>query len=373
MKREEQLNHLIEMRQRDENPSNEVSDELRGRLAAAEMLARYQEIDVPLALAESIEKRVRVQIRQQARNSPPARLHVFPQPVPRRRNRHRLWKPLLSAAVLLLLLCIGTLTAAASALPGDPLYGIKQAGNQFVLIFATSPSARAQNTIGQLHSALNDLEMVVKDGRSPAVMQQALNIVAAQTKAAQMAVATVPNGTLHDSAQQNLASALRGESQTLRGLLNKVSWSMRLAITQQLGAIGQAIPTITRVNVSQQNSETLVITVTGTHFASQTRLAVNGQLQDVSIQQTPTQLVVSLNRHNWREDAQMIGVLNPDGTATQVRVVFHGHDDQQEGGNDNGDDHGGHGGSGPGGSTPTPGDDHGGSGKGGSGGKGSDD
>ncbi|HET8846769.1 MAG TPA: hypothetical protein VFN35_35230 [Ktedonobacteraceae bacterium] len=375
MNREDQLDSLITALQQEKELSSDFTDEIRVRLAAAGRLARYQEINVPLALAEGVERRLRRYIRQQARVVSPRSLHMVAHPVPfsRFRGRQRLWKSLLGAAILLFLLCVGTLTVAAYALPGDPLYGVKQARNQFILLFTTSSSARASNTISQLQGALNDLEDVVKDGRSSGVIQQALNAVIAQTKAAQMAVANMPAGSLHTGMQQDLANVLLAENQTLRALLNKVSWSMRLAFTRQLGSIGQAVPTIKQVIVSRQSSDTLAVTVIGTNFAPQAQLVINGQLQENVGQQNPTQLIGTFNRHEWKDSGQMVGVLNPDGTAVQMQVIFHDNGGEQEGG----DDSGGHGGHGSDNGTPTPGDDHGGPGKGGSGnggsgGKGSD-
>ncbi len=75
-----------------------------------------------------------------------------------------------------------------------------------------------------------------------------------------------------------------------------------------------------------------------------------------------------LANETGEESVQTIGVLNPDGTATELRVVFHVNDDHQQ--QEGGDDHGGR--SSPGRSTPTPGDDCDGSGRRGSGRKGSD-
>lgn len=361
MNHDEQPDRLNETSQRGEGRLSDVSDEVLVRLAVAGMLTQYQDIDVPQAMAERIEKLVRAHIRQQAPASAPTRLRSLIRHATPSGRRRRTWRTLLSvAALLLLLLCIGTFTAAAHTLPGDPLYGVKQAENQFALFFANSPSTRAENTIGQLRNALNDLQTVAAAGRDSGVIQQTLDVVIAQTKSSQAAVAAVPAGPARDKARQDLASVLATEDQVLRALLDNVNWSTRVMFTLQLGVIGQAVPTIKQVSVSQQSGGILVVTVTGTNFTQQARLVINGQPQGMFSQQTATRLVGNMSQNNWRDDAQMVGVLNPDGTATQMQVVFH-----------SSDDHGGRGGPGSGG-TPTSGDDHGGSGKGGSGGKGSD-
>jgi hypothetical protein len=239
------------------------------------------------------------------------------------------------------------------------------------LLFANSPSARAEAHIDELRNALNDLATVVRAGRGPEAIQQVLNTVTTQTQDAQASVAAVPPGSARDGVRQERASVLVAEDRTLRALLKKVNWSIRVALTQQLEAIGQSVPRIKQVSVSQQKDGTLVVTVTGMNFAPQAILILNGRPQGIFGQQTTGQMVGTMSQSNWGDDTQMIGVLNPDGTATQIQVVFHDTDDQQQ--QKGGDDHGGQNGLGSGrNSTPTSGDDHGGSGKGGFGGKGSD-
>lgn len=376
MNREEQLDYLIDRRQQEQVQAAEVTNELHVRLAAAEMLIPYQKMEVPPAVAQGIEQSMRKHIQRQTQITAPVHFPASPQLLKSPRRKRRLFMPFLSAAILLILLGMGAFTAMVHALPGDPLYGARQKGDQFVLIFAASPSDRAKETISQLQGALTDLETVVGDGRSSDAVQQALQTVIIQTKTAQAAVAALATGSVRASVEPDLMNALRSENQTLRALLNNVNWSTRLAFTQQLGVIGQSVPMIKQVSISQQSNDTLIVTITGAHFAPQARLVIDGQSRGTTSQQTLTELVETISQEDWQSDTALIGVLNPDGTAVQVQVVFHENKDQQP---EDGDGHGGKSGSGSGSgssgshdSTPSPGDEHGGSGKGGSGGKGSD-
>lgn len=372
MNPEEQVDRLIEMRSSGEVQPPETSDEITGRLAVAETLLELGNRGVPPELAARVEARVRAHIHQLPQPNgkivplPGSRTHLSFHPFGRRPG----WMALLGAAALLVLICVGTLTAAARSLPGDLLYGVKQAEYQVQLDLAGNPHARAEDAIDQLRCTLADLSTVVNAGGDQEMTMQALTTLSAKTAESRAAVADIPAGADREAAQHDIASALVAEEHTLRSLLNHTQyWQVRLAFTQQLGKLGDSVPTVTQAIVSHQSNGTYLLTVMGTNFAPYTRLAINGLSVGVMSQSTPTQLIVILHASDWPHDAHTvgIGILNPDGTAAQVIVSGDDHSPQ------GGDDHGGHGTPQPGG-TPTPGDDHGrhgGSGSGSSGGKGS--
>jgi hypothetical protein len=115
-----------------------------------------------------------------------------------------------------------------------------------------------------------------------------------------------------------------------------VDWSIRLAFTQQLGSLGEPVPTVTNVVVHTQSNGTLLITLTGTHFASQAQLMINGlQIGKVN-KSTPTQLIAVSSKAASSSGAFAIGVRNPDGTAAQLIINVHDRNNSdQEGSNHN--------------------------------------
>lgn len=134
-------------------------------------------------------------------------------------------------------------------------------------------------------------------------------------------------------AQQALASALTEEEQTLRQLLNSVDWPVRLALTQQLGSLGEPVPTVSNVVVRLQSNGTLLITVIGSYFAPQAQLMIDGQQIGSVNQITPTQLVADSSNVAWyRGGSYAIGVRNPDGTAAQliINTVEENNPDKQD-------------------------------------------
>lgn len=359
MNPEEQLDRLIEMRRQGEVQHPEDGDDLAARLMVADTLLQLRQMQVPPQLAARVESHVRTHIHHAPRQNdtplvrPNFRLRASARPF----RTQRAWSALLGAAVLLILVFAGTLSASARSLPGDPLYGVRQAQYQLTLTFASGPSARADAMINELNSTITNLSSVVNDGRRQDAILQALQIVVTQTRDSQAATASLPAGSERAAVQRHLDSVLTAEKQTLRMLLMHVNWPVRVALTQQLGMLGDAVPSVAGVRSSSQSDGTLQLTVTGTNFAPHAELVINGQPVGRVIQNSSTQLIAIISATDWPHGTSTVGVLNPDRTAAQVTLK---RDDDNHG-----DDHGGHGTPGLD-STPTSGDDHGGHGGSGS-------
>jgi hypothetical protein len=170
-----------------------------------------------------------------------------------------------------------------------------------------------------LQNALDDLRTEVNDGHSDAAITQALRIVASRTHDSQQAVAALPASSERDAGQQDLARILASEDQLLRHLLAHVDWPLRVLFTKQLGALGDQVPSVTRVLISLQPDGTLLVTLNGAFFASQAKFIVDGQPGGTMIRSNSRQLVVLLTRTALSPaiHPHTFGVLNPDGTAAQ--------------------------------------------------------
>ena len=322
MNPEEYLDRLIERREHGEAQIPVINDEIAACLAAAEVLTQLQEIDVPPELAGHLELHIRARARQNGTTIPMVHPRS-PAGSPRFLVRRTLIT-VLGIAAMLMLACVGMLTVSARSLPGDTLYGLKQAENQFTLTFATNPHDRVSVQIGQIHSSLIDLNTVVNGERDDDAIRLALITVAAKTNDSRRAVAALPAGSERDAAQRELDGVLAGEEQTLRHLLDHVDWPIRLALTQQLGALGDPVPTVTHVMVRTQSNRTLLITLTGTHFAPNAELIIDGRPGGMVSQSTSEQLVAVISDSTWFADEHVFGVHNPDRTAAQM--VFDGND-----------------------------------------------
>jgi len=318
MNPEEYVDRLLDRRERGERQLPVSNDEVAASLAAAEVLTQLREIDVPSEFASYLELYIRARsFGQQTSNALPV---VHPRS---RAGTHRFlarpaWTAVLGIAAVLLVACIGLLTASARSLPGDTLYGVKQAENQLTLTFAGGPQDRASAQIEQLQSALLDLRTVVTEGRADDAIRLALASIAANTDASRGAVAALPAGAGREAAELGLDGVLAQEEQTVRHLLDQVDWPVRLAFTRQLGALGDAVPTVTQVMVRQESNGTLLITLTGTHFAPHAALVIDGRPRGIVSQSTSQQLVAVLGSSAWSAGPHALGVRNPDGTAAQM-------------------------------------------------------
>ncbi len=188
MNPEEYVDRLIERRERGEKQLPVITAEVAARLAAAEVLTQLRELAVPPEFAGYLELYLRARARSFGQQTSSAL------PVVRPRSRagahrflaHRSWSAVLLAA------CISILTASARSLPGDTLYGLKQAEDQLTLNFASGPQDRARAQLDQLRNALVELRTVVTAGRADDAIRLALSSVAATTHDSRGAVASLP-------------------------------------------------------------------------------------------------------------------------------------------------------------------------------------
>lgn len=341
MNPEEYLDRLIEMHEQGELYVPAIKDDFTASMIAVEALAQLKEISIPHEFANNLELSIRARARnlneQNCGNIPLTQTHslndqnrwiiqpvqshspIDPQPLFKRRA----WITFLRIAAVLIIAGIGVLTASAHSLPGDALYGLSQAEKQFTLTFAGAPQNRANLQIDQLRSAIVDLSTAVNEGRDDGAIRLALNTVTAKTSDSQEAVAALPVDSMREEARRALSSALAKEEQILHLLLNNVDWPVRLAFTQQLGTLGESVPTVTNVVVHTQSKGTLLITLTGTHFAPQAQLMIDGLQNGMVSQSTPTQLKAVSGNAAWPSGAYAIGVRNPDGTAAQFIINVH--------------------------------------------------
>jgi hypothetical protein len=338
MNPEEYLDRLIESHEQGELDVPIIHDEFTASMAAAEALTRLNDIRISHRFANSLELSIRARVRSLTEQNhwdiQPTQPHKLTEHnrwnipsaqssssvIPQRAFKRRAWVTLLRIAAVLIIAGVGILTASARSLPGDALYSLNQAEKQLTLTFAGAPQSRAALQIDHLRSALLDLNAVVKEDRDDDSIRLALDTVAATTSDSQEAVAALPVNSASGETQQALTNVLAEEEQVLRQLLNSVDWPIRLAITQQLGSLGERVPTVTNVVVRPQSDGTLLIKVTGSYFAPQAQLIIDGLQNGMVRQIASTQLVADSSNGAWYRGAYAIGVRNPDGTAAQLLI-----------------------------------------------------
>jgi hypothetical protein len=353
MRREEQLDQLLEQQRLGMVHLTALDADDVERMTAAKSFARLNAIEIPSDMAQRIEARVRNRVNALQAERQVAEPSRLPRHLVERRPVMRwAWIAALGTAVVLLFTFLGMTTAAANSLPGDALYGIKQWEQRVAVAWTGDQSARASLQLTQLQQAIADLRTVVSQHRSAATIEEALATVAADTQASQGAVHALPTGQPREALAHSLTKTLQEERGALHHLLSRVDWEGQLAVTRQLGALGEPVPTIAQVRMVEDTDDALVLTVNGKNFAPGAHLVINGSPRGIVLSNTPTTLRVLVQASDLpHHDAYTIGAVNPDGTAAQVRLAGgQDHPGQSEPG-----DH--HGTPGPThGSTPEPGD-----------------
>ena len=286
-------------------------------------LQRLQTIPVPTSFAVQLEQRLRKRagaLQHQAafpQNSAPIGSSRLPRAwvVPLRRIGS-------IAATLLVFVVVGVtiVNASAQSLPGDWLYGLKQWRNQIALGQAQTPAAKAHIALLQMQNALADLHAEVRDQRTDADVIQALTVLATATRTAQAATNAVIIASDRTTAQLAFAQALQAEKSMLYHVAHQGDWSIRLACTAQLSALGAQVPSITAVFVTKQQA-TITLSIQGTHFASGVQVIMDRQLVAVPNVATSTVLNIELPVSQWGGQDHMVGVQNPDGTGAEIAVA----------------------------------------------------
>jgi hypothetical protein len=238
----------------------------------------------------------------------------------RMRRLPRVFWPAVAAAVLLVV-GVGTLTAAAAAGPGSPLYALHRWEQSVQAQLATSAADRVRLHLANARDALAALESsAVRHAGDPAY-SDALATLQAEDQAAATALADVPAGAEHDTLAGQLADLETAERQGLLAALPNLGWSDRLATTHTLGMLGAPVPQVTGVQVQQVadgHGHDWLITVTGSGFQPDALLVVNGRPVGQVAAVTADSLTVALTDGELRRLAQGGGVENPDGTAAAL-------------------------------------------------------
>lgn len=266
------------------------------------------------------------------------------------------------AAAVVLLVCGGTLSVAAFANPGSPLYALRQLEGHVGVPSAPSAADRARQQLSAANNALTALTAVVTQHGGDAAYAQAL--ASLRTDEA-TAANTLNSLTPSDRAQllPQLQDLQARERSALHGALAQVGWDNRLATTQALGDLGETIPQITSAVATQVTTDGgsfWRVELRGSGFAPGAALVINGQRVDVVSDGSATTLSATIEASAIGGQPITLGVVNPDGGAAQTTQVNAqtGTGDQPTPGTEPtatpGDNHNGDSGGGDHSGTPTP-------------------
>jgi hypothetical protein len=270
--------------------------------------------------------------------------------------RQTTWRRLLwSAIAAALLVAIGatTLTAAAAAGPGTPLYGLHRWEQNVQVSMASDPAARTQLHLSYAQDALAALNAAVMRHQTDSTYDDALATFRDEMSAALSNLHAVSAGSGRDTLEARVAQLRAQGNSDLRGALASLPWPKRASTTTVLYNLGNTTFTVTHADLvySSGGQHLWTITVMGSGFQSGAVLLLNGQPAGTVTSVTPSALVAQVSGDDSDPPPSTIGVGNPDDTASVTSsITNHEAGDDSSGAQQT-----------PGAETTPTNDDHGGS------------
>jgi hypothetical protein len=318
-----------------------VPEPLTPLLAAADALMPLRQAAPSAAFARELEARMLRRARQVAAENPtstaaaePARPERVPPPASGQRAitragrlgrttsaRRLLWAGAIAAMLLFAL--GGVFVVAADAQPGGPLYGVRRFEQNIQAQLTTNAADRTQLHLDNAAAALEAFNTAVTQHEHGARLTDALDTFVAEHTAAQSALAGVTDSAAH----ARLAAALDGQRTQaitdLRAALTAQDWLTRIRFTETLGALGEAVPIVTQVTLSESRDPAdsrgegriTTVTITGQEFQPGAQLLLRGAPVGTTISVSGTTLVAQVRAAAQAVASQgPIAVGNPDGT-----------------------------------------------------------
>jgi hypothetical protein len=228
----------------------------------------------------------------------------------------------LGICLLFCLLSTSVLALAARVTdPTSPLYGLKGWEHQVQLQLSGSPADQATLDLQFARDRLNTLPALA-DTVHASAYRQALSDLDQRVHAAAAAINTLPAGDHHTQLEGELASLKRDAIGVLRGLLARLALPEQLGTTNELARLGDTVPSVRQawLTLPAHPNERATISFTGLDLQPGARLLVDGKV----IEETGTLQygkVVFVMDWNGNQHPHSLGILNPDGTATETTAI----------------------------------------------------
>jgi hypothetical protein len=247
--------------------------------------------------------------------------------------------PLLWASAIAAILLVsvgGIFVAAADAQPGSVLFSVHRFEQGVQAQLTTNAAERVQLHLDNAQAALQAFDRAIARQQHGAELTDALDTFLSEHAAADTALAAVTDTASH----AHLAAALdqqraQGVSD-LRAALPNQDWSLRLRLTQALGALNVAIPILIQVTLTESSDPAdskgvgriTTVTITGAGFQPGAQLLLRGIPMGTVLSVSGDTLVAQLRAAAQAIASQgSIGVGNPDGTtamSAQASVIISG-------------------------------------------------
>jgi hypothetical protein len=172
----------------------------------------------------------------------------------RRGRRKWLWRGGLGGLFAAVLVAAATLTASASALPGDALYGVKQVREELGVRFAPNDDARALALLQAANTRLDETARLLQQGRTDQVAQTTQQYDDALNRATVTYVVTIaPAAPPTDRTAYSMQTTLGQQQQQLQTLLDSAPETTRADLHEALVAAERS-----QALVADPHSDTVV-------------------------------------------------------------------------------------------------------------------
>ncbi|HYY89582.1 MAG TPA: DUF5667 domain-containing protein, partial [Chloroflexota bacterium] len=150
---------------------------------------------------------------------------------------------------------VAALTASASALPGDTLYGVKQAKEEVALRLAADDQARALALLLQANARLDETQRLLEQGRTEDAIETAQRYDRSVDRATSTLVVAI-GGQPADAAVEQFASTLEAQQARIETVLPEAPEPARIElrealVTAERGRAIAARPTPARPTLSR--------------------------------------------------------------------------------------------------------------------------
>jgi hypothetical protein len=287
--------------------------ELAPLLESAQRLAPLRAAQPDPAFARALEERMLTQADEQ-QNEPGALRRFLA-------IRSAALRPALVAAVLLLALGLGTLTAASAAGPGSPLFRLHRLEQRLQVGIAGDSTDRAHQHLQLARQWLADVHDAAAQHRGDPTYSDALAALREEDTSAAYEIAKVPAGTQRAALAAGLNVLRADERTTLQAALLAIGWPDRITTTTALGALGVAVPRVTSATLAAGDDGRWHVTLMGAGFESGAVLLVNGQPAGAVTATSDGLLMAWLPLDDLEQAPASLGVGNLDGTAATTDIV----------------------------------------------------
>src|SRR6266851_4754655 len=151
------------------------------------------------------------------------------------RRRHSRWAWRISAGLLAAVLGVtATLTASASALPGDALYNLKQAQEELNVRLAPDDQARALALLGRADARLDETARLLLQGRTDAALETTQRYGQVVERATTTYVITIDDSPEQAPGTLNLETRLTQQQEQLETILQSAPEPARADLREAL-------------------------------------------------------------------------------------------------------------------------------------------